>query len=76
MNSSLRFFLTALIGLAAVSLILVVAGTAQAVDKPIFGKKLLVKNPATGVADNKLVHLGKDPNIVISPSGGTGDPTC
>src|SRR5262249_36290146 len=76
MNSSLRFVISALIGFAVVSLILVVAGTARAVDKPVFGKKLLIKNPPTGVADNKLVHLGKDPNIVIGPSGGTGDPTC
>jgi hypothetical protein len=49
---------------------------ALAADQLILGKKLLIKNPPAGVAGNKVVHLGKDPSIVIGPSGGAGDPTC
>ena len=48
----------------------------EATDQRILGKKLIIKNPRTGVAVNKMVHLGKDPSIAISPSGSAGDPTC
>jgi len=51
-------------------------GGAFAADQLLTGKKLLIKNPPSGVSKNKTVHLSKDPAITIGAAGGTGDPTC
>jgi phosphatidylethanolamine-binding protein (PEBP) family uncharacterized protein len=63
------------------TLILVLTGSVtalqvQAADQLIAGKKLLIKNPPSGAASNKVVHLGKDATITVDPAGGTGDPQC
>jgi streptogramin lyase len=55
-----------LLGLAAVA----------AADQTIAGKKLLIKNPPSGAAGNKIVHLGKDPGIVTGGAGSASDPQC
>ena len=47
-----------------------------AADQLIFGKKLLIKNPPSGAASNKVVHLGKDPSISVGAAGSAGDPQC
>jgi hypothetical protein len=60
--------------LVALAAVLMAPGLASAADQVIFGKKLLIKNPSSGAAGNKVVHLGKDPNITIGAAGGAGDP--
>jgi hypothetical protein len=52
----------------------IVAGTSGATDIQVPGKKLLIKNPPSGTANNKLVFLAKGANIV-APSGVLRDPT-
>ena len=51
-------------------------GIASATDQLIFGRKLLIKNPASGPTRNKVVHLGKDAGITVGPAGSAGDPQC
>jgi hypothetical protein len=48
---------------------------ALAADQLVAGKKLLIKNPASGPANNKIVYLSKDPAIA-RPSGVSEDPRC
>jgi hypothetical protein len=63
---------------AASILVALVLASAPAfgADQPIAGKKLLIKNPLSGVAGNKVVHLGKDVSITVGAAGGAGDPQC
>lgn len=49
-------------------------GSAQAEDVQVPGKKLLIKNPPSGTANNKLVFLAKSAGVQI-PSGAAQDPT-
>lgn len=62
--------------LAIVSCVALSTGVGHATDQLIFGKKLLIKNPPSGTTGNKVVHLGKDPNITVGGAGGAGDPQC
>ena len=49
---------------------LLLARTAMAAQaQRLSGKKLLIKNPPSGAAGNKIVHLSKDTSIV--PGAGT-----
>ena len=50
------------------------AGSAHAVDHFLFGKKLLIKNPASGTSNNKLVFVATGP--VGIPAGVAEDPRC
>jgi len=60
-------------GVAFVAALVVCGGSALAVDQTIVGKKLLILNPLSGPANNKVVYLSKDTTILV-PSG-TEDPT-
>src|SRR5688572_23168128 len=63
-------------GFSIVAASLLVSTTAFGADQPLFGKKLLIKNPPAGSSKNKLVHLAKDPNITLGAAGSAGDPQC
>jgi hypothetical protein len=63
-------------GIALGAALVLCGGGVYAADQLLTGKKLLIKNPPSGVSKNKTVHLSKDPGITIDPSGGDGDPTC
>jgi len=65
-----------LLALAVLSTALIGPGAAHGADRLIFGGKLLIKNPPAGAASNKLIHVGKGPNIAIGAAGSAGDPTC
>jgi hypothetical protein len=51
------------------------SGSALAVDQTIVGKKLLILNPASGPASNKLVYLSKDAIVVPVPGDVAENPT-
>jgi hypothetical protein len=44
---------------------LVTSGSALAAEQTIIGNKLLIVNPASGPANNKVIFLSKDPSIVL-----------
>jgi len=52
----------------------IVAGASHATDIQVSGKKLLIKNPPSGPASNKLVFLAKSAGV-IAPNGLFRDPT-
>jgi hypothetical protein len=54
---------------------LALCGGVFAADQLVAGRKLLIKNPPSGVANNKLIYLSKHPTIQL-PSGTTEDPRC
>ena len=56
--------------------LLVCAASGFAADEVLTGKKLLVKNPPSGAANNKVVHLAKDSTVDVLPAGSAGDPQC
>ena len=56
--------------------ILLTSATADSADHPVFGKRVLIKNPPSGAPHNKIVHLAKDPSITLGAAGGPGDPQC
>jgi hypothetical protein len=62
-------------GFAFAAALALCAGSALAVDQPIVGKKLLITNPASGPANNKVVYLSKDTTIQL-PGPATEDPRC
>ena len=62
--------------LVAATAVLLALGVASAADQLISGKKLLIKNPPSGAAQNKVVHMAKDPSITIASPGFGGDPQC
>jgi hypothetical protein len=45
-------------------------------EQVLFGKKLLLRNPPTGPAANRVVHLAKDAAVSLGAAGGPGDPQC
>jgi hypothetical protein len=51
-------------------------GSGRAADHLLSGTKLVVKNPRAGAAANKVVHLGRDAAVAVTPAGGAGDPQC
>src|SRR5262245_58138000 len=63
-------------GIALGAVFVLCAGGVFAADQLLTGKKLLIKNPPSGVTKNKTVNLSKDPTITIGAAGGTGDQTC
>ena len=63
-----------LYALAFCAAVMAAAGAASAEDVQVPGKKLLIKNPPSGPANNKLVFLAKGPGIQI-PAGAAQDPT-
>jgi hypothetical protein len=63
------------IGSALAAALALWSGNVPAADQLVAGKKLLIKNPASGPANNKIVYLSKDPAIA-QPSGVTEDPRC
>jgi hypothetical protein len=63
-----------LIGIGAAVLFCATSGHAMAEE--LTGKKLLVKNPPSGAANNKIVHLSKDASLDVLPAGSVGDPQC
>src|SRR4030095_9430121 len=72
-------FSTSLVARGAIVLVatlLLAASGTHAADQLILGKKLLIKNPPSGAAGNKVVALGKDPAITIGAAGSAGDPQC
>ena len=62
-------------GVAFVAAMVVCGGSALAVDQTLVGKKLLILNPLSGPANNKVVYLSKDTTIAL-PGGATEDPRC
>ena len=62
------------IGIGAMFLACTAFGFAAAEE--LTGKKLLVKNPPSGAANNKVVHLAKDSSVDVLPAGSAGDPQC
>jgi hypothetical protein len=58
------------------ALVLFLGGSASAADQAIVGKKLVIKNPLSGTANNRVLHLAKDPNINVGIAGSAGDPQC
>lgn len=56
---------------------LLLASTAMAAQaQRLSGKKLLIKNPPSGAAGNKIVHLSKDTSIVPGAANSFLDPRC
>jgi hypothetical protein len=64
-----------MIGVAFAAALALCGESAFAVDQKIIGKKLLIKNPPSGTANNKVVFLSKDPVIAI-PGTMAEDPRC
>jgi hypothetical protein len=62
-------------GIAFAAALALCGGSAFAVDQLIAGKKLLITNPPSGTANNKIVYLSKDTSIA-NPAGVTEDPRC
>ena len=62
-------------GVAFVAALVTCGGSALAVDQTLVGKKLLILNPLSGPANNKLVYLSKDTTIAL-PADATQDPRC
>ena len=63
--------------LPALGLVGLAFGVAShAADQPLFGKKLLIKNPPAGAAANKFVYAAKDSAVVVGAAGGVADPQC
>ena len=62
-------------GVAFAAALALCGGSAFAVDQLISGKKLLITNPPSGAANNKIVYLSKDATIA-NPGGATEDPRC
>jgi len=62
-------------GFAFVAALALCGGSAFAVDQQIVGKKLLITNPGSGPANNKVVYLSKDTTIQL-PGPATEDPRC
>jgi hypothetical protein len=62
-------------GVAFVAALVACGGSALAVDQQIVGKKLIILNPLSGPANNKVVYLSKDTTIAL-PLNATEDPRC
>lgn len=62
-------------GVAFVAALVACGGSALAVDQQIVGKKLIILNPLSGPANNKIVYLSKDTSIAL-PGNATQDPRC
>ena len=62
-------------GVAFVAALVACGGSALAVDQTLVGKKLLILNPLSGPANNKVVYLSKDTTIAL-PADATQDPRC
>jgi fructose-specific component phosphotransferase system IIB-like protein len=62
-------------GVAFAAAMVVCGGSALAVDQTLVGKKLIILNPLSGPANNKVVYLSKDTTIA-TPLGATEDPRC
>ena len=62
-------------GVAFVAALVACGGSALAVDQTLVGKKILILNPLSGPANNKLVYLSKDTTIAL-PANPTEDPRC
>jgi hypothetical protein len=62
-------------GVAFVAALVACGGSALAVDQGLVGKKLLILNPLSGPANNKVVYLSKDTTIAL-PADATQDPRC
>jgi hypothetical protein len=62
-------------GFAFAAALALCGGSAFAVDQLIVGKKLLITNPPSGTANNKIVYLSKDTTIAL-PGGVLEDPRC
>ena len=67
----MRTLLTAATLAAAVALGI---GSAHAQTQLVRAKKILIKTPASGTANNKLVFLAKD--AIVLPGGAVEDPRC
>jgi len=61
---------------AASLALLLAAGTGQAGQYAVAGKKLLVKTPASSASRNRVVHIGTGAAIAVGQEGGAGDPRC
>ena len=64
------------LGMLLLALCFAASSELLAADQVIFGKKLFIRNPPSGAASNKVVHLGKDASITIGAAGSAGDPQC
>lgn len=62
-------------GVAFAAAMVVCGGSALAVDQTLVGKKLIILNPLSGPANNKVVYLSKDTTIAL-PADATQDPRC
>jgi hypothetical protein len=62
-------------GFAFAAALALCGGSAFAVDQVLVGKKLLIINPPSGAANNKIVYLSKDTSIAL-PGGAIEDPRC
>jgi len=62
-------------GVAFAAALALCGGSAFAVDQKIIGKKLLITNPGSGPANNKVVYLSKDTTIAL-PGSAAEDPRC
>jgi len=61
---------------ATLALLFLAAGNGGASESLVAGKKLLLKTPASGVAGNRVVHIGTGAMIAVGVEGGAGDPRC
>jgi hypothetical protein len=68
--------LSALLAAPLAWLLLLSGAPAAAADRPIGGRKLLLREAPSGPAANRLVHVGTGAGIQVGAGGGPGDPRC
>ena len=61
-------------GIASTAALVLCAGSALAFDQLLVGKKLLITNPRSGPANNRVVYISKDTSILLP--GQFEDPRC
>jgi hypothetical protein len=62
-------------GVALAAALAVCGSSEYAVDQLLTGKRLLIVNPPSGIANNKVVFLSKDTSIAL-PGSALEDPRC